>query len=156
MAANLDFLAGIGTKKYSAGDTVTPQGFAGARMQAYAKMQMQAITASIKAIISDIEGVTADILYDALQPTLELAVEYCPKKTGALAESAYMDKSTYPGGARVVLGFAKGGDPEYGILVHELTNLHHEPPTRSKFLLAAIEEDAAGIYARILRGFKLP
>lgn len=156
MAANLDFLAGIGTRKIGPGQTATAQDFAADRMKQIARMQMEAITTSLKNIISDIQGVTGDILYDALEPTMELAKEYTPVDTGALVESAYMDKTTYPGGARVVIGFAKGGEPAYGVLVHELTNLHHEAPTRSKFLLAAIEEDAAGIYARILRGFKLP
>lgn len=155
--SNLDFLAGVGSRKITQStQNISPQELVGDRYRGMMKAQMQAVTASLLSIISDIKGVTADILYAALEPTMEKAKEYCPKKTGALVDSAYMDKLTYDGGGRVVMGFSKGGVPDYGVLVHEITTNKHEYPTRSKFLLAAIEEDSGAIYERILRGFKLP
>lgn len=156
MATQLNLLAGIGGYKPSSGRAPTPQDIVSDRYRGMMKAQMDAAINSLKEIIADIKNVSVDILYEALEPTLELAKSYCPVDTGVLRDSGYLEKQTYEGGARVILGFAKGGDPPYAILVHEMTNLRHLPPTRSKFLLAAIEEDSANIYGRIVRAFKLP
>lgn len=153
---DLQFLAGVQGRRASSPAPISSQDIVSDRYRGLMKAQMQAVTASFMQMIEDIKEVTPDILEEALEPTLELAKEYCPKKTGALVDSSFLEKQTYQGGARVIIGFAKDGSPDYGILVHEMTNLHHEPPTRSKFLLAAIEEDMANIYGRLVEKFRLP
>ena|SRR5665213_727125 len=126
------------------------------RYRGMMKAQMDAITSSLIELVADIKELTPDILYEALEPTLELAKSYCPVDTGALKESGYLEKQSSVDGTRVVIGFAKGGDPPYAVLVHEMVGNRHAPPTRSKFLLTALEEDAGDIYGRILEAYKLP
>ena len=112
---------------------------------------MQGIIRNYEKLINGLEGASADILYDALLPTFKLSQKYCPKDTGALVDSGFLEKV---GKSKVVIGYAKGGYPHYGVFVHELTHLNHKSPTRSKFLLAALEQDAKAIQRRIIRGYK--
>jgi len=39
------------------------------------------------------------------------------------------------------------------VLVHEMVNIPHKAPTRSKFLLAALEEDQKNIQKRLTDGY---
>lgn len=154
MTQDLKFLAGISSPRITKNSST--QDLTSAQYQSGIKAQMDAIVKSFSGMVSDIKEITPTILQEALEPTMELAKVYCPKETGALVESAFLEKERTQQGGRVVIGFAKDGDPPYAVMVHELTSNRHEPPTRSKFLLAALEEDAGNIYARILKGFKLP
>ena len=90
--------------------------------------------------VEHIEEVTPDILKEAIQPTLDKAVYYCPKNTGELAASAYLEVESRRGQHVVAIGFGKRGQPSYAVYVHEMP-YRHEEPTRSKFLQAAVEED---------------
>lgn len=90
--------------------------------------------------VEHIEGVTPDILKEAIRPTLDKAIRYCPKDSGDLAASAYLEVESRRGAHVVAIGFGKGGQPGYAIYVHEMP-YKHDAPTRSKFLQAAIEED---------------
>lgn len=96
-----------------------------------------------------------EVLLAALAPTIELASFYCPKKTGALAESAYLEAETFRNGQRVEMGFAKGGQPDYAIIVHEDVEATHEPPTKAKFMQDAIDEDWGNVTTRIAQGYQL-
>lgn len=116
----------------------------------YMNQQMRAVMQSYKAIIDGFENVLPEIIAEALEPTLKLAKKYCPKDTHALVNSGYIDKRSGAKGVNVVIGFARGGVPDYGIIVHERVDLYHKPPTRSKFLTAAMNEDQANVYKRIL------
>jgi len=40
------------------------------------------------------------------------------------------------------------------VYVHEHPEMFHEPPTRYKFLEAALEEDIDNVQARIIGGYK--
>ena len=115
---------------------------------------MQGIVSNFEKLIAGLEGASADILLDALRPTFQLSQKYCPKDTYALVNSGFLEKAGTKKNPRVIMGYAKGGFPNYAVFVHELTHVHHEAPTRSKFLLAAIEQDAANIQKRIVRGYK--
>lgn len=103
--------------------------------------QMQVVTNELNSIFDQIDGASASILLEAVQPTFRKAQEYCPKKTNDLVNSGYAEITDRGKYSRVEVGFARGGNPPYGVFVHEMTSYHHEPPTRSKFLQAAMMED---------------
>lgn len=105
---------------------------------------------NIHEFIAHMEGVSPDILVEVLEPTFGKSIEYCPKKTGALVDSAYLEPESYRGGARVEMGYGRGGNPDYAILVHELPYAH-ENPTRSKFLESALDEDYFSIISSLPR-----
>lgn len=88
-------------------------------------------------------------LAEALEPTLDLSKEYCPVDTGKLVGSAYLAKESFRGGARVEIGYARNGDPDYAVIVHEQVHVGHAPPTSAKFLQRAIDEDYYNILQRV-------
>lgn len=107
----------------------------------------QQFQSSLKEIVDNLwdfvqhmENVSADMLVEALEPTFGKAIEYCPKDTHELVNSAYLEAESFRGGARAEMGFGKGGNPFYAIYVHEMP-YNHAYPTRSKFLEAALDED---------------
>lgn len=110
---------------------------------------MKKIQADIQYIIDQFEDVTPDIMEEALQPTLELSKVYCPKDTGALVDSAYLEVSRYRGKPSVEIGYAKGNRPDYAAYVHEMVEIPHAAPTRAKFLEAAVNEDVGNIIERV-------
>lgn len=142
-------LAGIGTKKASTPD-MSAVAIASSNYSSVMKSQMQAIMQSYAMVIGSVDKVLPQIMYEALEPTLEIAKEYAPVKTGMLRDSGYLDIRAAQGNAEVIIGFAKGGDPEYAAIVHERVDLKHAYPTRSKFLSAALNEDMANVYGRIV------
>lgn len=97
------------------------------------------------------QKVLPEAMYDALEPTFDLSQVYVPKDTGELAESGFLDITRKgKGGAQVEIGYGRGGAP-YAVYVHEMVNISHEAPTRSKYLEAALDEDYYEILKRIVR-----
>jgi len=85
---------------------------------------------------------------NGMKPTFEKSKVYCPHDTGALRDSAYLElRGQFDVGsgsaseASVEIGYGKHGNPPYALIVHEMVQYHHAPPTRAKFLQSAIEED---------------
>jgi hypothetical protein len=101
------------------------------------------------------EEVTPEIMLDALQPTKDKADLYCPKKTLALVNSGYLEITGTGSRARVEMGYAKGGSPSYAVYVHEIVEYHHEAPTRSKWLQAAMFEDLNQIWANLCSNYRV-
>lgn len=116
--------------------------------------QMRQITSNYEKLISELQGQGAEVLLEALQPTFVLSQKYVPKDTGKLAASGFLEIDRRSRTARVVLGYGKGGEPHYAILVHELLHLQHKSPTRAKFLLSALEEENSNIQRRIVSGYR--
>lgn len=131
-------------------DRSSPISIANASYVSDMRSQVNRVIQTYRQVIADVEGAIPDILYEALEPTLELAKSYTPKDTGALRASGYIEKRPLRGKPSVVIGFAKGGTPEYAAIVHERVDLKHAEPTRSKFLTAALFEDLAAFYARVV------
>lgn len=111
--------------------------------------QMKQIEDAIKSIVKQFGDATPELVLEAMKPTFEIAKEYCPKDTGALVDSGYLESVGTKTQPRVEIGFARGGQPFYAVLVHENMEMYHASPTRAKFLQAAIEEDMANIERRI-------
>lgn len=107
-----------------------------------ARSSMEGIVTRFRALITSLKNATPAALEEALSPTFDKAKLYCPKKTGALVRSAEMVTRVGDNGtASVQISFGQNGVIHYAAIVHERTDLHHVPPTRSKFLQAAVEED---------------
>lgn len=104
-------------------------------------------------VIDQFEEVTPEIMVDALEPTFELSKEYCPVDTGKLVNSGYLEVTSRGKAPRAEIGYGRGGVPYYAVLVHEATWIGHQPPTRSKWLQAAVMEDLGNIYNRLAEGY---
>jgi len=117
--------------------------------------QFEEINDNLNAIIKSLKNVSAYILLDALIPTYSLSQKFVPVRTGALALSGYLEiVENDDRGCRVELGYGKHGQPFYAIIVHERIDIPHRPPTRSKYLQAAISQDMRNIQARVEEHFK--
>lgn len=138
-----------------------PKAYLGSRRVSSENESVSVLNAQFQSSLKDIldnlydfvdhmEGVGPDILVEALEPTFGKAIEYCPKDTHELVNSAYLESESFRGGARAVIGFGRGGQPSYAIYVHEMPYKHQEP-TRSKFLEAALDEDYFSILNSIPR-----
>lgn len=116
--------------------------------------QVKALKDDLEYIMEQFENVTPEIAKESLEPTLALAKTYTPHKTGALRDSGYVEIVGFRGQPRVEIGFAKGGNPRYAVLVHEMVEVPHAAPTRSKFLEAAVNEDVDNIIDRVADGYR--
>jgi hypothetical protein len=121
----------------------------GALLQQF-NSSMEDILTNLRDFVSHMEDVSPDILIEALEPTFGKSIDYCPKKTGSLVASGYLEARKFRGGAEVEIGYGRGGHPDYTIFVHEIPRAH-EAPTRDKFLQAALDEDYFSILSSIPR-----
>lgn len=110
---------------------------------------VKALTRDMLSAIQQIKDATPEIIMDILEPTYEKAKVYCPKDTGDLVESAYLESTGDSSRPRVEMGFAKGGFPRYAVYVHEMVQYRHEAPTQAKFLERAVNEDLGELPQRI-------
>ncbi len=116
--------------------------------------QMKIVENSLSNLIQGLKDITADILLEVLTPTFAKSAIYCPKRTHRLVQSGYLEVAETANGVTAEMGYGRGGNPFYAVYVHENTAMFHAAPTRSKFLQAAIEEDADEIPARIAQAYK--
>lgn len=110
------------------------------------RRQMALIVEDYERLIHYIEDVTPEVIFDALEPTFEKSKEYCPKDTGDLVKSGYLEIVD----GRVEIGYGRGGNPSYAVTVHENLEWRHKAPTRAKWLQVALDEDEQQIQNRIL------
>jgi hypothetical protein len=108
------------------------------------------ILTNLRSFIQEVDGITPDVLIEALEPTFGKSLERCPEKTGALRASGYLESRKYYRGAEVEIGYGRGGKPDYAVFVHEMPYQHAEP-TRDKFLQSALDEDYFTILTAIPR-----
>lgn len=134
---------GMGKKSYKASDVSSAADLG----RALAPI-LQEIAVDFRNYTRRVEGFLPEDLEAALAPTMELSLTYVPRDTGELADSAYLETVPYRGGARVEMGYARGGKPDYAIYVHEVP-YKHAAPTSDKFLEKAINEDYFNIVQRV-------
>lgn len=120
-----------------------------------ARASMSAIIRNYRKFVNNVERAMPDVLYNALVPTFEKSLEYCPKDTGAMADSGYLEKTDFRGKPRVEIGYGAGGIPEYTAKVHENMEYRHKAPTRAKWLQVALEEDSNEVQQRIVQQLKV-
>lgn len=105
-------------------------------------------------LMKDVEEATPQIMLGVLQPTKAKADLYCPKDTHALVNSGYLEVTSFRGNPRVELGYARGGNPTYGVVVHENMSFKHKEPTRAKWLQVAMFEDLPQMYSTLGATYK--
>jgi len=132
------FRASIRTNRFS--------GASGAAFQKSVHDSMQDVISEYKAFLDFIGGVTPEIIRSALEPTFDLSQQYVPVEFGTLRDSGFLEITK---DGTVVMGYGKGGVPDYAPFVHERMDQEHQPPTRSKFLQAALDEDFTNVVQRI-------
>jgi hypothetical protein len=94
---------------------------------------------NLNRFIQGVRDVCPEVLIEALEPTMDKAIEYCPVKDGTLRSSAYLETEQFRGRSVAAMGFAKGGQPNYAIYVHEMPYQHE----------AALDEDYNDITRRV-------
>lgn len=105
-------------------------------------------------LLKSIEEQSVPVMVNALQPTFEKSQLYCPVDTGALLASGYLEATSYRQNPRVEIGYARGGQPSYAVVVHENLSFYHKAPTRAKWLQAAMLEDLPAIFTRLGQEYK--
>jgi hypothetical protein len=105
-----------------------------------ARASMQNVTRQYEKFVRHLQGVTPDIVRNALEPVFDKSQVYVPVDKGYLKESGQLNVETEGG---QVIGTITYGDARawYAALVHEYVWLNHEPPTRAKYLQSAMEEE---------------
>lgn len=112
---------------------------------------MNNIIKNYMAFVQDIEqDVLPQAMEYALRPTLELSNVYAPIDTGEMRGSGYVEvRKRGRGGPTAEIGYGKGGQAPYAVLVHEKPEFYHTPPTQYKFLQRAMDEDTNDILQRV-------
>lgn len=115
-----------------------------------ARQQMASVIARYNTFIAQLEAAGPEAVEDALRPIFDKSQEYVPVDTGTLAESGVLDVQKQGNGK--VLGTIEYGNQAawYAALVHEMVWLNHTPPTRAKYLQAALEEEMDNIMTSVL------
>lgn len=97
------------------------------------------------------------VVLAALTPTFDKSKVYCPKDKGwadplSLVNSARLTITKKGDTVSASISYGAKGVPFYAVFVHEIMRYRHAPPTRAKFLEAAIKEDMSGIKDRLYSG----
>jgi hypothetical protein len=142
----------MGRKRIAAG---LAHGESQAALSAQFQSTLEDLLQGFREFVDELDGASADMLVEALEPTFGKSLEMCPVKNGDLRQSGYLEARSYYRRAEAEIGYGRGGNPDYAIYVHEMPYAH-EPPTQSKFLQQALEEDYFTILnslPRIVREF---
>ncbi|MGD9727682.1 MAG: hypothetical protein AB7L09_21635 [Nitrospira sp.] len=131
------------------GTTARMSKYGGARQL---RTQLDRLEKVIGAFAAHMHNEVPQVLEAALRPTFEKSQERVPKRTGALKRSGYLEVRKTPRGTEIEMGYARGGRPNYALLVHELPR-YHKPPTTWKFLENPIKEDIGRIERDLVVGF---
>lgn len=115
--------------------------------------QIRGLVDAIADFTRQFDNITPDIMIEALEPTFGKAIGYTPVKDGDLVNSAYLEVESQRGRHVAVIGFGRGGKPDYAIYVHEMPYAH-AAPTRSKFLESALDEDFGLIRRNLINGLR--
>lgn len=119
-----------------------------------ARRAMADIISEYSKLLNSLKAATPEICETALKPVFKRAQYLVPEDTGALWESGKLTSGRNAAGvayANITFGNAEAW---YAALVHEFVWLHHEAPTQSKYLQAAMEEGLPGVKDALVREFK--
>lgn len=119
-----------------------------------------ALANELIAILDQFVDASEEIMLEAMRPTFEKSQTYCPVESGRLKKTGYLEVVPFRGKPRVEIGYGKGQNPRnrigrnYTAYVHEMIDLKHQPPTRAKWLQAAVMEDLELIHRRLGYGYE--
>jgi len=115
---------------------------------------MKAIQDDLLYIIQQFEDVTPEAMLEAMQPIFDESQVLVPVDTGRLKESGYIEIVEFRGNPKVEIGYAKGGDPDYAVYVHEMIEIPHKPPTQAKFLEKAVNDGMGSLIDTLAAQYK--
>jgi hypothetical protein len=98
--------------------------------------------------------VLPEVMLEAVKPAMDKSDHYAPKDTRTMVNSRYNEIRGRGDNVHVELGYNRNGEAPYTIFVHEMPQFYHEPPTQSKFLQRALDEETPEILGRIASGMK--
>lgn len=113
------------------------------------RAQMLQLEKNLTKIIEQIREATPEALEYAVQPIFDESQNLVPVKTGDLKASGFVESKRSGRRIRVNIGYGKAGKPSYGVYVHEMIDVHHEPPTQAKFLEEAVNRHFSSVEPRI-------
>lgn len=113
----------------------------------------QYLTDALEEILQSFEDESPEIMLEAMGPIFQHSQELCPKLTGDLVRSGYLEISSRGKIPTVEIGYAKGGNPRYAVYVHEMVQIPHKPPTQAKFLEVAVLQGLDDLEKRLERGY---
>ncbi len=112
--------------------------------------QMAQIIRNMEKVVAHIENVTPEAIRFGLQPAFDKSQVYVPVDTGDLKRSGFIETRKTAGGTAAAIGYGRFGRPTYAGIVHERLDFVHAPPTRAKFLEAAINEHIGDFQRRVV------
>lgn len=107
------------------------------------RAQMQDILRAYDMLVNQLQDLSVHAAYQSASKVLARAQHYVPKDTYKLHDSGYCEvteDARSAGRVNVQVGFAKGDNPDYAVIVHEDLTKTHAPPTQAKFLSQAIAD----------------
>jgi hypothetical protein len=113
------------------------------------RQQFREIENNFADFINALKDVTPEAIEFGLQPIFDKSQLYVPVKTGRLKRSGFIEAEKTVSGAIGRVGYGKGNDPPYALIVHENTEMFHKPPTSARFLMRAVEEHFFTVLNRI-------
>ncbi len=142
----------VGTQRIATGLTPWQSGYTRA-----IRAQMKSVEESYTRLIEMLRADTPKAIKQMLRPVYDRSQELVPIDTGVLKRSGYLEVVTRRGQYAGEVGYGRGGNPPYAVLVHENLDAQHAPPTQAKFLEQAADEhisdmlDQAGhVYSQTL------
>ena len=118
-----------------------------------ARLQMAEIIKAYEKLIRGFKDISPAACEEALRPVFKRAQYYVPEDTGNLWASGKLTSGTKNGKAYANITFGNEEAP-YAAIVHEFVWLHHESPTRAKYLQAAMEEQLNDLLPRLQTAYQ--
>lgn len=131
----------------------TAQSFYGKVSSGSAAIDMQRIIARYAALVNMMRDMTPAVMFQAMIPIYAKSQMYVPKKSGALASTGRLTVENQGGDPKVSITYGNDKVP-YAAVVHEFVWINHNPPTRAKFLQAAMEEEYNQLRTNLVRAYQ--
>lgn len=120
-------------------------------------VQIRKLEKSLTRVLRVTAAATSDATEEEFRKIFDKSQTYVPVETGELKRSGFFEVTPAKVGSdlkqvkdgTIRIGYALHGEPDYAVHVHENLEAYHEPPTRAKFLDAAIQEELPGIQQRL-------
>ncbi len=117
------------------------------------RRQFKELEGVIADFASHMTDMSPEVLKEAMAPTFALSQLYCPKDTGELVSSGFLEVEKGRKGAALAMGYARASSPHYAVYVHEVP-MRHKDPTSWKFMQRALQEDGGNVQQRIIDGYR--
>ncbi len=129
--------------------TSVPSPSEGAYIQVI-RQQMLTLKQNMLKVIERIENVTPEAIRFGLDPIFTESQRLVPVDKGPLKASGFVEvRTTGTGRVSAEIGYGRFGRPFYAGFVHERTDIRHSPPTRAKYLEAAVNKHIGDFSRRV-------